>query len=408
MDIFVARQPIFDRNREVFAYELLYRDSEKNFFSGDVASNVATSILLMNSYLNFGIQNLVGDHKAFVNFDIDLVMNDVPHLLNKDEVVIELLEDIVPTRAFMTKVQGLKDKGYTVAIDDFVEDYAHTSLVHMCNIIKVEFMGATKESIQKIVKTWKPQGKLLLAEKVETIEEFEWAKALGFDYFQGYFFSKPAMVKSKRLNDSAAQYVRLMNEMNVPEPDYKHISNIIEMDVALTYKILKLVNSKLSKGNEINSIQHGLSILGVKAIRRWLSLAMVQNLSTAETSELVITSMVRSHLLENIASNSNLKQHTQELTLIGILSILDVMLEKPMAELLETLPLTAEVKGTLLGEKTLFSPAYDLCLSYERGDFDMINDCGDKLAYDGTLLSKHYIEAVKWSDATFAFMYQEA
>lgn len=407
MDIFVARQPIFNRNREVFAYELLYRDSDMNYFSGNVSSNVATSILLMNTYLNFGMENLVGDHKAFVNFDETLIMNDIPYLLDKDHVVIELLEDIVPTKAFMRKVAELKAKGYTIAIDDLVQDYIYTDLVEASNIIKVEFMGQTRADIEKILRTWKPKGKLLLAEKVETMEEFEWAKKIGFDYFQGYFFSKPAMVKSKGLKDSAAQYIRLMNEMNVPEPDYKHIASIIEMDVALTYKILKLVNSKIVHGNEISSIRHGLSILGVKAIRRWLSLAMVQNLSTTETSELVITSMVRSQLLEHIAINSNLKPHTQELTLIGILSILDVMLEKPMEELLATLPLTAEVKNTLLGEKSIYSDAFALCLDYEKGDFTQVKDCSAHINYDLNQLPTHYVDAVKWADHTFAFMYSD-
>lgn len=406
MDIFVARQPIFNRSREVIAYELLYRDSDKNFFSGDVSSNVATSILLMNSYLNFGIEHLIGDQKAFVNFDEHLIMNDIPHLLNKDNVVIELLEDIVPKQSFIQKIKTLKDMGYTVAIDDFVEDYAYTNLVELCNIIKVEFMGATRQSIEKIVRTWKPKGKLLLAEKVETQEAFEWAKSIGFDYFQGYFFSKPSMVKSKGLKDSATQYVRLMNEMNVPEPDYKHISSIIEVDVALTYKILKLVNSKFTQ-NQISSIQHALSVLGVKAIRKWLSLAMVQNLSTAETSELVITSMVRSHLLENIAENSDLKRSSRELTLIGVLSILDVMLEKPMEDLLESLPLASEVKDTLLGKDSPYSAAFNLCLSYERGDFNGINDFSEQIGYDMNQLPRHYVDAVKWSDNTFAFLYED-
>lgn len=407
MDIFVARQPIFNRNREVIAYELLYRDSDQNFFSGDVTSDVATSILLMNSYLNFGLEHLVGEHKAFVNFDEALIMNDIPHLLDKDRVVIELLEDIVPTKIFFEKVVRLKAEGYTIAIDDFVEDYAYTNLVDFSHIIKVEFMGETRTSIENIVRTWKPKGKLLLAEKVETIEEFEWAKSIGFDYFQGYFFAKPAMVKSKGLNDSASQYVRLMNEMNVDEPDYKHIAAIIEVDVALTYKILKLVNSKVIGTNQITSIQHALSILGIKSMRKWISLAMVQSQGTKETSELIITAMVRSHLLESIAMHSSLKHHVQELTLIGILSILDVILEKPMEELIDSLPLMDSVKDTLLGKKTTYSCAYNLCLNYEKGDFTHLDDCSSSINYDINSLPKQYIDAVKWADVTYAFMYSE-
>lgn len=406
MDIFVARQPIFNRHREVVAYELLYRDSDINAFSGDISSNVATSILLMNSYLNFGIEHLVGDKKAFVNFDEHLIMGDIPQLLNKESVVIELLEDIIPNKVFMNKVKNLKDEGFTVAIDDVVEDYKYKELIDLCNIVKVEFMGATKQSIETLVRTWKPKGKLLLAEKVETVEEFEWAKNIGFDFFQGYFFEKPALVKSKKLEDSASQYVRLMNEMNVPEPDYKHIASIIEIDVALTYKMLKLVNSNFV-GNTISNVQHALAYLGVKAIRKWLSLAMVQNMGSIETNELIVTSMVRSHMLESIAESSNMKKHTQELTLIGVLSILDVILEKPMKELLKELPLTEDVKDTLLGKESPYSDAFNLCICYEKGEFADIKNYCENIGYDCNLLPTHYLNAVKWSDKTFAFLYEE-
>lgn len=199
MDIFIARQPIFNRQHEVVAYELLYRDSDMNAFTGELASNVATAILLMNSYLNFGIEHLVADKKAFVNFDEHLIMGDIPQLLNKDRVVVELLEDITPTKNFIDKIKQLKNDGFTVAIDDVVEGYKYTELIELSDIVKVEFLGATKTSIEKLVRTWKPKGKLLLAEKVETNEEFEWAKSIGFDFFQGYFLKNLPLSNQKNL-----------------------------------------------------------------------------------------------------------------------------------------------------------------------------------------------------------------
>ncbi len=407
MDIFVARQPIFNRMQEVVAYELLYRESEQNFFSGNVASNVATSILLMNSYLNFGIEHLVGHHRAFVNFDKQLIDNDIPQLLNKESVVIELLEDIVPDEAFIEKIKTLKNAGYTVAIDDFIDSYEFLELVELCDIIKVEFMGESRESIEKICRTWKPKGKLLLAEKVETREEYDWAKSIGFDYFQGYFFSKPSMVKSKGIEEDGSKYIRLMGMMNVKEPDFKEISAMIEMDVSLTYKLLKLVNNNFTASKKIGSIHLAVSMLGVKALRKWVSLAMVQNLGSPETTELIITSMVRSHLLEGICNHSDLKPHTDELTLMGILSILNVMLKKPMAELLVDLPITDEIKDTLLGKESPYKAAYDLCLDYERGEFANLESASQSINYDVNLLPKQYIESVKWADHTFAYMYDE-
>ena len=401
MDIFVARQPIFNREHQVFAYELLYRDSDKNYFTGNVASDVATSILLMNSYLNFGLNHLIGDHKAFLNFEKELVMNDIPQLLDKENVVIELLEDVVPDKTFYNKIKNLKSLGYTVAIDDFIESYEYNDLVEMCDIIKVEFMGATRKSIENIVRTWKPRGKILLAEKVETNEEFQWAKAIGFDLFQGYFFSKPAMIRSKAIDDHTANYMRLMEAMNVEEPDFKKIAGIIEMDVGFSYKLLKLVNSRFVHNNSIRTIQHALSMLGIKALRKWVSLSMLQSMSTPESHELILTSMIRSHLLESIAKCSKMKHHTQELTLMGILSILDAMLHKSMDDLLEELPVAVEIKDTLLGKETIYSEIYKLCLCYEQGDVDCVMKSCKLIDYDDNQLSDHYVEAVKWADETF-------
>ncbi|VDN46450.1 conserved protein of unknown function [Petrocella atlantisensis] len=309
MDIFIARQPIFDRNHKVFAYELLYRKNDSNAFDGSVASDVATSILLMNSYLNFGIQHLVGTKKAFINFDKQLILNEIPLLLNTEHVVIELLEDIIPDQNFLNKIESLKNNNYVLALDDYVESYAYPEVTTLCDIIKVEFMGTSREAIERICTQLKSKGKQLLAEKVENRDEFEWAKSIGFDYFQGYFFSKPAMVKSKSIQDSSSQYIRLMSEMHAKELYYKKISQIIEMDIALTYKLLKLVNSKFVQNQKINSIQHALSILGIKTSREWLSLATIQSLSSVETNQLVITSMVRAHLLELIAKNSVQKKN---------------------------------------------------------------------------------------------------
>jgi len=156
MDVYVARQPIFDNDKNVIAYELLYRDDDKNFFDLSVASNIATSILLMNSYISFGIDNLVDDAKAFINFEMNLIKYDIPLLLDHNKIVIELLEDIVPDKIFMDKIKMLKSKGYTIAVDDYVEGYAFDDLVELADIIKVDFFGNTQEEIKRICSSGNP------------------------------------------------------------------------------------------------------------------------------------------------------------------------------------------------------------------------------------------------------------
>ena len=407
MDIFVARQPIFNRQQDVIAYELLYRESERNAFSGNVASDVATSILLTNTYVNFGIDNLIGDQKAFVNFDKLLIMNDVPQLLNKDNVVIELLEDIVPDPAFMKKLEQLKEMGYTLAIDDVIQDYPHKELIEIADIIKVEFMGQPKEAIENICRLWKPRGKLLLAEKVETIEDFNWAKSMGFDFFQGYFFSKPILVSSKVTQGNKVSYLRLMNAMSTEEPDYKQISQLIEVDAGITYKLLKLVNSRFSKKNAIKTIQHALAMLGINAMKKWVSLAMMQQLSSDDSSEIMTSSMVRSTMLEAIAVHSSLKSRAEDVTLMGVLSMLNVVMKKPMEELLKDLPVAEDIKIALTGGQSPLTPAYKLCTAYEKGQFSSLDDLASSIGYDPNQLPRDYVNAIKWADDTYKELYEE-
>lgn len=404
MDVFVARQPIFDRDKVVIAYELLYREGDANYFNASVSDNIATSVLLMNSYLSFGMNALIGELKAFINFSKALINNDIPLLLNENNVVVELLESIKPDPFFINKIKELKKKGYIIALDDYAYGYEYIDLIELSDIIKIDFMQNTKSDIQKFVSEWKEKGKLLLAEKVETLEEFIWAKNLGFDYFQGYFFSKPMVLKNKTLSNSSFQYFNLMDKLSVDEPNYKEIANIIEKDVNLTYKLLKLVNSRFTLNQSINSIQHALSILGINSFRKWLSLAIIQNNLTSGQSELVKISLIRSSFVEKIAMASNLKMYASELSLLGILSLIDVLLEAPMKDLLDNLSLSVDITNTLLGHKTKYSCIIKIITEYEKGQFNDIAECCREINVNKELLPHMYIEAVKWAEDLFEYM----
>ncbi len=404
MEVYVARQPIFDKNNEVFAYELLYRNNENNFFDGSVTSNVATSLLIMNSYYTFGIDKLVGKGRAFINFDKHLIDSEIPHLLDKEKVVVELLEDIVPDKHFVEKVRKLKREGYTVAVDDYVEGYEYQELVDLSDIIKVDFFENTKEQIVSIAKEWKAKGKVLLAEKVETQEIFEWAKGLGYELFQGYYFSKPSMMKGKKMQESTFQYVQIMEELNRKEPDYKAIASIIETDATLTYKLLKLVNTNFTASKTINSIQHGLSILGIKAFEKWVSLAMVQDMSANVPDETIKVSMTRARFMELIALGSALKNQSNEMMLVGILSVIDALLDQPMKEALEELPLAEPVKAALLYKEGPYTDSFQLVTHFEKGEFDLDEAFMEKLKLDWNRVTKYYYEAIEWAEFMYGVM----
>ncbi len=403
MDIYVARQPIFDTEYNVIAYELLYRNGLENSFDGSVAGNVATSIVLTNTFLTFGIDKLLEGKMAFVNFDKHLILSGVAELLDKDKVIIELLEDIVPNEQFIQKIVDLNEKGYSCALDDYVDGYKYPRLIDACKIIKVDFIHNTREGIMKLTRELKQQGKLLLAEKIETKEEYEWARSIGYEYFQGYYFSRPLMEKRKTFSDSALQYIRLMNELAENEPSISKISKIIEVDVSLTYKLLKLVNSSLGISQEITSVQHAIALLGLKSFRGWLSLAMVQNIGESKISELLKYSLMRSFMLNKIASATPFSFFRDEMVILGTLSVIDALLEMDMTTILESLPLSDAVNQTLKGHTTMFSDCYNLVLCYEKGEFLEAEEYAKAAGYPYRLMSEHYIEAVRYADE----MYEE-
>lgn len=404
MDVFVARQPIFDRSNKVVAYELLYRTNENNFFDFSVSSNIATSILLMNSYYSFGIDHLIGDRLAFINFSKALLENDIPLLLDENHVVIELLETVKPDQSLINKLNYIKERGYKIALDDFTYHYPYEELINMADILKVDFLNNSLEQIIEIYLKYKKQGKTLLAEKVETYELYLWARKVGFDFFQGYYFSKPVLMKRNALPGSAYQYFRLMDKLNVEEPNYKDIASIIETDVTLTYKLLKLINSRFSLVSNVSSIQHGLAILGLNTFRKWLSLAMLQNISTHKTPEVVKIAMIRSQFMEKVAKESSLKKYAEEVTFVGILSVIDVLLEAPMEEILKNLPLSDKIKATLLGEDNDYNIIFKILKAYENGSFNQLEPLCESIYFDSNKLPKIYCTSVKWSEDLFEYM----
>lgn len=404
MDIFVARQPIFNRKKEVFAYELLYRENSESNKANVVDDNMATTKVLENSYFSIGFDELVNNKRAFINFNSELIKRGVPELFDQKILVVEMLEDIVPDEDLIKKCLKLKKEGYLLALDDFVCGYKYKSLINLADIIKVDFMLNSPPKRALIAKKYKAQGKLLLAEKVETHEEFENALKWGYDYYQGYFFSKPKIMKGKKIEGIGINYIRIMAEINKPNPNYDRIAEIYESDIALSYKLLKMVNRFVVMGSEIKSIKHGLVMLGLREIERWTNLLLIQGLNKEKPNELFKIAIFRSKLAEIIAKNTKYKDRKTEISMMGMFSLIDTLLDRPMESILSDLPLAKDIKAAMLGEENEMQSLYKLIINYEKGSWNEVSIMADKIGININNLPNYYMDAIEWSNKITSFL----
>ena len=301
VNIFVARQPVFDRQRQLYGYELLYRsDAVRNEFDGTEAS-AATQHVISNSLLSIGLENILGGKKAFVNFDQNLLSDGIHLSLPRATTVIEILESVEPSASLIALVQRIHEQGYTIALDDFVSRPEFEPLTALAQVIKVDVRVTSRTEQERLLQTYQPRGIALLAEKVETYEEFEWALAAGYEYFQGYFFARPSVLSSYQLPASKLNCLRLLSELQHPDLDFKRLEALIRADVALTYKLLRYVNSALfSRRVPVPSIARALVIVGSDDIRRWAMLATLPMLASDKPSELATLSVVRARFCERL------------------------------------------------------------------------------------------------------------
>ena len=308
MEVFVARQPILDRQRNLFGYELLYRsDAAHTQFDGTEAAS-ATQQVISSSILSLGLDNLLGGKKAFINFDERLLRERVHLHLPSQDTVIEILETVEPTSDLIALCRGIRDEGYTIALDDFVSSPQFEPLTRLAQLIKVDIQLTGKPEQERLLRTYQPRGIAMLAEKVETHEEFEWTRAAGYDYFQGYFFARPSVIRSHQVPANKLHCLRLLTEVQKPELDFKRLEALIRLDVALAYKLMRYVNSALfSHRTEIKSIENAMTVLGTDNLRHWVALATLPMLATDKPGELATLSLVRARFCESLIGLAGLR-----------------------------------------------------------------------------------------------------
>ncbi len=395
MDVFLARQPIFNIKKQVIAYEILYRQGVKNVYDGAYDGDVATTTVVSDALVNFGIEGLTNGKKAFINFTKNLLMEDLPLLIPEESLTIEILETVDVDDRFVEKIQFLKGKGYTIALDDFVDDEKFDKIMPYVDIIKVDFLVLKSEGRKIVADKYKIRGIKLLAEKVETYKDFEEAVSLGYSFFQGFFFEKPVVCKSKGINVGTFNYMEILKETVNDEPSFERLATIVKSDMSLTYKLLRLINSPaFYRSSEITSISHALTMLGLNEIRKWVTLIMLRDVSSEKPDEIIKVSLIRAIFSEQVSPYFGLEKREMESFLLGLFSLIDTIMEKPLFEVLEQLPLKDDVKGALMGVKNHFHDLLRLLKYYEKGNWDMIIEITSRHQVEYSVINQLYLESV--------------
>ncbi len=406
MSFFVARQPIFDKEQKVYGYELFYRDGFENVYNSQIDGDEATYDVLTSSFMVIGIDELTGGKKAFINFTENLLKEQVPTIFDKRIIVIEILEDIKPDEKTIEACQTIKDKGYILALDDFVLSPDYIPLIKIADIIKVDYLNTNAEDRKKLVKVAQKFNLDLLAEKVETREEFREASELGYKYFQGYFFSKPRILKGEEPPAYKINYFQALKEINKAEISIKRLAEIIKRDVALSYKLLKLINSAaFGVRNKVESIQQAIVLLGLNEVKKWMNLVVIKEMATEKEIEVIRLSLIRAKFCESLTEQIGELHNKDKYFMIGLFSLLDVLLKRKLETVLKDLAISDEIRWSLLGYQSLMNDIYQLVETYEKANWEQFELLRKKIGIKEEVVAKKYLVAVKWCNEIMELEY---
>jgi len=398
MEVFVARQPIFNKNQEVYGYELLYRLGTSNFYEGTDGDR-ATSEVIANSFLLIGIEALTGGKRAFINFTRNLLTNETATILPRDLVAVEVLENISPDDEIINVCRKLKQAGYMLVLDDFVFKPEIKPLIELADIVKVDFLSSSSEERMDLIRRFRSGKIKFLAEKVETREAFNEALEMGYTFFQGYFFSKPVILSGQDVPGYKINYLQVLQEVNRVELDFDHIERIIKRDVSLSYKLLKYINSAAyGFRTRISSIKHALVLLGAQEVKKWVTLIALRGMGEDKPDEIMTSSIIRARFGELMAPMVGLTDRAADIFLMGMFSMIDALIDRPLSSIVDELPISEEIKGALMGEQCRYREVLELLLAYEKGDWENFTRYSSGFRLDHGMVPDLYIQSLEWAN----------
>jgi c-di-GMP-related signal transduction protein len=395
---FIARQPIFNRRRDVFAYELLFRSGIQN--SCEAANLDQASASMFDTSFLIGLRRLTGGQRAFVNCPREFLLLDYISLFPRDLVVIELLETIRPDADVVDACRKLKQQGYLFALDDFVDTPDWTPLISIADFIKVDFRLTSRIEQRALAARYADKGIRILAEKVETQKEFSEAMDMGYSLFQGYFFCRPEMMQQREIPTFKLAYLELLGAAMAPDFDIQALASKIKHEPSLTFKLLRYLNSAaFGLRGEIQSIPHALSLLGERELRKWVAVVCVGVMASGKPDELMTVPLVRGRFCELLAPLAGVPGRANDLFLLGLLSVMDAILDQPLAAILEELPIRHEIKEALLARTGLYWNLLEIATAHERADWEAISALAVRLGIREDQIPEIYVSAIDWASA---------
>ena len=395
---FLARQPILNRARDLYGYELLFRNGLQNSCDGLDLEHASASV--MDTSFLIGFEKLTAGHPMFINCPRDFLLHDYISIFPPKSVVVEILESVNPNEEVVEACSRLKLAGYTIALDDFVDDPKWAPMVELADIIKVDFRLTEEREQMALVTRFAGKKIRLLAEKVETQEEYAAAMQMGYSLFQGYFFCRPEIVHHGDLPASKLAYLDLLRAATASEFDIRELALKIKHEPSLTFRLLRYLNSAFfGLRSDIQSVPHALSLLGERELRKWIAVVSVGVLADGKPDELMTVPLVRGRFCELMAPLASVAAHANDLFLLGLLSVMDAILDQPLDSILAELPVRSEIKEALLAHTGLYRQLLEIAIAHERAEWEKVSVLVAGTGMNEEQVSALYISAVDWSTA---------
>lgn len=393
MNVFMARQPILDLDNNVYAYELLYRSNgEKNEYTG-LSGDESTADVFTNAFFGLDVKNVIGNAKAFINFTENLLLRGIPKMISPEILVVEVLENQLTSPALLNAVEDLRDRGYMIALDDFEYSHAYSDLFQLGELVKIDFR-APKRTIEETAYVCRYSNKIMLAEKIETYEEFEYAKKLGCTFMQGYYFAKPAIMTGMSFQPLPVNLLEIMQLLASPDAEVNEIAEVLSRDSALTQRILRLINSVyFGVANKVSSINQAILVLGLDCLREWVYLMGMQKVMGNDNIELSRLSLMHAKFCRKTALLiPEASDDAEAFYLMGLMSMLVFAGERSLSQMLDEFPLSDNINNGLMMRGGLYSDVLELALSYTRGYWEVVETISAKYGITGEQLSNIFVE----------------